>query len=400
MGKATSESLAGIRDEHLAAVEQAPVTGRSVGRYQFRVADSRDDASIRQLFRETPMEGAIRVSLRCEPSYFQTVGGGLLHQTLVACEGDGGRVVGTGVRSVQRRYVDGQPQNVGYLSGLRILKSHRGGTLLARGYREMRRLHGDGLADFYLTTIVDGNQPAFSSLTGGRAALPAYFPLGRYHTCVLPTYGSRLGRRRDDLQIRPMLPDELSETIAFLNREGRRKLFFPCYCREDFAEPKATFRGLRGSDVLVARRDDELLGVLGVWDQRSMKQCVIEGYGPMLKWGRTAFNGVARCVGWPTFPAVGRTFPAVSVAFPVAKDDDVSILAGLLDAARVHARQRDQATRSLMIGAFEKDAWFDWMGRSSLYRFVSHVYLVYWDEAKVNPQRFAGRNLFMELGSL
>ena len=39
-------------------------------RFGFRLAGEADDAALRQLLRETPMDGPVRVTLRREPSYF------------------------------------------------------------------------------------------------------------------------------------------------------------------------------------------------------------------------------------------------------------------------------------------------------------------------------------------
>lgn len=400
MAKAAPEGVGDTQRQNLDGVATVATNKPSLARYRFRIADERDDAPIRQLLRETPMDGPIRVSLRCEPSYFQTTRGGRLHQTLVACEQTSGRIVGMGVRSVRTRYVDGQATNVGYLSGLRILEPHRRGTLLARGYREIRRLHADGISDYYVTTIVDGNRPAFASLTPRRASLPNYFRLGQYHTFVLPIHRGRSPNHRGELFIRPMADAELPQVVSFLHREGRRKLFFPCYQQEDFASASSTFQGLRNEDVLIAWRQGELVGLLGTWNQSSMKQCVIEGYRPMLRLIRPAFNGVARCVGWPSFPASGQPLPTIVAAFPLVRDDDPQILSQLLRAAGIHVRQHHPQSQSILIGAFERDPLFDSIGRASIHRFVSHVFLVYWDEALVRPEHLLERNLYLELGCL
>ena len=388
MAQAATEGLTGPRRKE-----------QSGSRYRFRLAEEDDDPQIRRLLRETPMQGLMRISLQCEPSYFESLVPGELHQTLVAVEERSGRIVGMGSRSVQQRYVDGEPTNVGYLSGLRILESHRGGTLLARGYREMRRLHADHSADYYITTIVDGNEPAFASLVAGRTSLPTYFRLGEYHTFVIPL-SSRRASDDGDLQFRSLAKGDLPAAADFLQQQGKSKLFFPCYQEEDLSSSSPAFQGLGLADVLCAWRGDELVGLLGTWDQSSIKQCVIEGYSQPLSLLRPAFNGVARCLGWPTFPAVGQQLPTTMAAFPLAKNNDTKIISRLLNAARRHTTLRHPQSRSLLVGAFQHDPMFDLIGRASLHRFVSHVFLVYWDEERVRPERFLGSDLYLELGCL
>ncbi len=57
-------------------------------RFSFRLAGEADDAALRQLLRETPMDGPVRVTLRREPSYFAAaVVDGPCRQTLVVTDG-------------------------------------------------------------------------------------------------------------------------------------------------------------------------------------------------------------------------------------------------------------------------------------------------------------------------
>ena len=399
MAEATAEGLTGMLRTEPTPNHTAPPAPASAPRYRFRLAGEDDDPQIRRLQRETSMKGPVSVSLRCEPSYFQTIGPKGLHQTLVAFEERGGRIVGMASRSVQPLYVDGEPTNVGYLSGLRILEPHRGGTLLARGYHEMRRLHADRAADYYLTTIVDGNEPALASLPHGRASLPSYFALGEYYTFVLPI-GSRRVNDRSDVQVRPLSEDDIPAAVGFLQQQGKSKLFFPCYEEDLFSSSSAVLCGLHSADILSAWRGDELMGLLGTWDQSSLKQWVVNGYSPILRLLRPAFNGVAQCLGWPTFPGPGQQLPTTMAAFPLVKNDDAETFSQLLNKACRHVRLRHPRSRSLLVGAFQHDPLSELLRRASLHRFVSHVYLVYWDEGLARPNRFLGRNLYLEVGCL
>src|SRR5437868_6568504 len=150
-----------------------------MSRYRFELATPADDADLRRVLAETPMPGAVTVSFRREPSYFgAAVVDGRFRQVVAARELEDGRVVGFGSRAVGERYVNGRPEPIGYLSNLRLLPAHRNRGLVARGYAYFRKLHGDGKARLYLTTIAEGNAAALTILTSGRAGLPRYHPAG------------------------------------------------------------------------------------------------------------------------------------------------------------------------------------------------------------------------------
>src|ERR1700752_1270332 len=108
----------------------------------FDLATEEDDASLRRLLRENPMQGAISLSFEREPNYFNASSiEGAFHQTLVAREMDTGEIIGVGNRSVRDMFVNGKVQAVGYMSQLRIHPKYGRGLYLARGLAQGYRLY-------------------------------------------------------------------------------------------------------------------------------------------------------------------------------------------------------------------------------------------------------------------
>src|SRR4051794_39038334 len=125
-------------------------------RYRVELATPEDDADLRHILAATPMPGHIAVSFQREPSYFAAAEvDGHFRQVVAGRDLDTGRLIGFGSRSIRRAFVNGQPADVGYLSALRLLPEHRNLGLLARGYAFFRKLHADGRAPIYFTTIVE-----------------------------------------------------------------------------------------------------------------------------------------------------------------------------------------------------------------------------------------------------
>lgn len=257
--------------------------GARVIRYRIDLAGPEDDADLRHILAATPMPGQISVCFRREPSYFEGAHvDGRFRQVLAARNVHTGRLVGFGCRSLMPRFVNGHPQTVGYLSGLRILSEHRNRGLMARGHAYFRRLHQDGRTRLYLVTIVEGNRTALELLTSGRAGLPAYYFAGRYHTMALP-----VARRPSPtphwggIRIQPAKPQDITSVVALLRAEGPRRQFFPVYAEEDFVGDDGIFKDLRVDQILLAWRGDQLVGLLAGWDQIGFRQTVVHGYGPL-----------------------------------------------------------------------------------------------------------------------
>jgi len=250
-----------------------------MSRYRFELAGPADDADLRHVLANTPMPGDIALTFCREPNFFAAPGVDGFQRQVVACRNmTSGRIVGFGCRSLRRLYVNGTPTTIGYLSSIRLLAEHRNQGLVARGYRFFRDLHADGRTPMYLTTISESNEPALKILTSGRAGLPSYQPAGNYHTIAVPAGKHASVRADPSIYLRNAMREDVPILLAFLDEQGPRRQFFPCYEAADFGEPTGALFGLRAQDILLAYRDGNLVGALAGWNQRAFRQTVIRGY--------------------------------------------------------------------------------------------------------------------------
>ncbi len=155
-----------------------------------RLAGASDDPALREILAEDGFGGRIRVCALREPSplaSFQREGHEALVFLLEDLEED--RVLGMGGVVCRDIALGGKRRTLGYLCGLRIRAEARGRfRRLGEVYRELRRLTADRV-DLYLSAILAENPRALRLLTGARAGLPRYHPLGDYLTFFLPTGG-------------------------------------------------------------------------------------------------------------------------------------------------------------------------------------------------------------------
>ncbi|MCL4201605.1 MAG: hypothetical protein KJ000_03870 [Pirellulaceae bacterium] len=370
-------------------------------RFEFDLATPDDDAQLRRILAVTPMDGAMSVSLRREPSYFDAaVVEGPFHQTIVARDRSSGRIAAMGARGVRLRWVGGEPVAVGYLSGLRCLPEYRGSGVIPRGYRFFRQLHGDQRTSVYLTTIADRNTAAIRLLTSGRAGLPQYHDVGRYITVAIPIPSSRRAARSlpGKVTIRPAEPADMAGVLDFWNTVGPRRQFFPVYSTEDFFHSAATFRDLRPGDLLLAFRGQQLVGTLAGWDQTAFRQIVVERYCTALRWSRWAYNAWAAIRRQPRLPRPGRMFRWLTAALVVISEDDPSVFEALLDAALVRAA--GHGWDCLLVGMHEADPLLACVRRRQAISYDTRCYVVCWSDGEAFRKRLDDRPLYLELGCL
>jgi len=356
-----------------------------------------DDAALRRLLAQSPMDGSIRVAFEREPSYFGAARvQGRVCQVILGRDADTGEAIAVGSRTIKPVFVNGRARDVGYLSDLRVLPAYRGRTVLARGYRLIRELHADGRTDLYHTVIAADNARALDTLASGRAGLPAYRDLGGF---VSPAIN--LGRRKPPLaagvELASGTPALLAGVVDCLNEHGRAKQFAPVYHVDDFGR-EGRFTGFRVEDFVLALRGGRVVGTLGRWDQRAFKQTRVVGYSGPLRLLRPILNLGAPVLGWPRFPRPGEPLRSFHAGFVAVEGNDPGIFRALLRRAYNDAVGGPHAY--MLVGLHEADPLTRGLDdyRCSPYR--GRLFAVHFEDGAAAYRALDGRIPHVELATL
>ena len=257
---------------------------------------------------------------------------------LISRENKTGRLVATGHRSVKRVFVNGKPATVGYLGGLRVEPGVRSASFLARGYAQLRDLRAGHSTSFDLSTIMEDNFQARKVLLSKRLGLPGYHDIGRFCCMALSLQAKSNPPAGSKFTLRNATQADVENVVAFLNREGRAKQFFPEYRAEDFGCPGGLLSHLEWTDVFLAFRGAELVGVLAAWDQRAFRRWRVTGYARWLRLSRPVLNLAARLRRMPLLPNPGSPLNCFNLALVCIRDNDLAMFKALLDEI-IRARQ-------------------------------------------------------------
>ena len=366
-------------------------------RFAIALAERGDDAELRALLRNNPMNGSMQVTFEREPDFFAACAiRGSFHQVGVGRDSNSGRIVGLGTRSIADAFVNGQSVQFGWLSDLRLEPAHRGGTLVARGYRFLRQLHGDGRVELYGTVIFQDNQTALRTIAATRAGLPAYHDLGVIH-CP----GINLRRRKPTLTAgcdivrgrRELVP----EIVDCLNRNNVRKQFAPVHDVDSFIHGHR-WKDFQLADFFVALRNNHVVGVVGRWDQSAFKQTRVISYGKRLRWMVPAANAVQTLLGAPAFPEPGQYVPFFYVSFIAIDQDDAGVFRALL--RHVYNDSVGSSFRYAMVGLHERDPLLAAMNDYSLTPFAGRLFCVCFADGEHLYRTLDGRVPYIEAATL
>ena len=289
-------------------------------RARFAVATADDDAAIRRLLLENPMQGAIRLTFEREPDYFRSVGlAGSHDQTIIAFSQ--GQIVCMGRCSQRDCWINGQVTEAGYLAELRLDARARGRFAIVRdGYRFFCELQRSSPAGFYFTSIAADNHRARQFLERGARGMPTYRFLSELVTLLVAVPRHP---RAASIQLVPATPACLQEMVRLLNESARRYQLAAVWTEENLHAMEK--HGLPLTHILLARDGGKIVACGALWDQRSFRQTVVRGYSSALTAIRPLVNIAAHVFRTPRLPRVGS---ALAHAFlsPLAIADEAETM--------------------------------------------------------------------------
>ena len=364
----------------------------------FDLATAADDAAIRRILRTNPLPGGVTVTYEREPDYFLGCGTmGHSWEVVVARRQADGEVVGFGCRAIRPLFVNGQMEQIGYLSQLRVDRPFRGNWLPSRGFRFLHRLHMDRPAPAYLASITEENTEARGILVDHpRRHFPAFCEVDRLHTLALIVRSPR-ALPAGPYDIARGSPADLTAIIAFLREHGAAKQFFPAYEADDFGGGSAT-RGFRVDDFIVARTGGAIVGVLGLWDQSAYKQTVVQAYRGFLRGARPLYNAGARLMGAQPLPGVGQAISSIYASFVCIAGNDPDIFRVLLRSVYNLAARRGYAY--LIVGLSVRDPLLAIARRYAHITYRSRLYLVCWQDGEGFHERLDNRIPYVDVATL
>ncbi len=279
----------------------------------FRIATESDDALLRAILRENAMRTWVDMAVEREPSFF--AGKNIFGRDWAVIAEHEGDVVGMYTAAVVPVHVDGRPEQVGYLGGLRVNHAHRTRIRhLREGYASIRPMaQARATVPWWFTVIATENGAARRLLEGGVRGLPAYHPRGEYITYAIPT--SR-GRRHGSW--RRATVQDVGEIVERHNAEASRFQCSPVLSAELVQRIGAAHFFIHDS------------GVAALWNQCAYKQVVARRYRTPIGALVPLYNAYAKLFRRIPLPPEGGSLDQTFIAFLALRRPERTLIEDLL----------------------------------------------------------------------
>jgi hypothetical protein len=221
--------------------------------------------------------------------------------------------------------------------------------------------------------------------------MPRYAPIGRLVSLALPTRG-----RKFPAEVGIAEPADIPAIADCLSRNDQRHQLAPVWGQDQICGAG----GFPGpSDFLVIRHGGRVSACAAIWDQRSFKQALVQGYRQPLGWLRPLVNLAGSVLALPRLPSIGTALRQAYVSHLAIDDDDPDVLNVLLHGLLTTAADRN--LDQLLIGLMERNPWLDLIRRRLRpLEYHSLLYLAHWPEEAAPLRLLDGRPIQPELALL
>lgn len=365
--------------------------------FLLREGRAEDDAQICALMRSVSMPGRISLAADCEPSFFAAIEiEGYEHHVIVAESGH--QIVGVGLMSKRRMFLNGTPSNVGYMSSLRADPSIRSKDTIIQGVQFVRRWHLENFrVPFYLGAIFQDNTTARKVMTSGLFGLPASKDIGTLYVAVIPLFKRRLPSPPDGIRVVRGSAVGTVMIAEFLNRTGSEKQFFPVYTPDDILADDGILRGLRLDDFYVAVEGETIVGVTACWNQLPFRRTLVTAYSGYMGWLKTFMTPLANMLHMAPIPKPGEPLRNVLAACIAITDNNQQIFKLLLNA--ILHDEYDTGKAFLLVGLMEGDPLLPMLQKYLHIPTRMCIYALAWDGLEAVSE-LDGRVSYLELGGL
>lgn len=319
-----------------------------------RAANPADNQQLLALVASAMPSSGLMLSLSRQPDYAVACQAAFTQSEtwVIAAVDQPERLVGMYTLSARPCYVDGQVEMLRYLGDFRIDPAVRGQKLTRLVMRHLRTRLPE---QYYAQAVVlADNKVAKQTLHRPHKDFVTHYTDQTLYTMTMT--GCRRAGRADaqsELTHRVAVAGDVPQMNAFVQSMAQHFNFLPRYDFADVLSQQSYWQGLHISDFSLVFRGRELVGLYGLWDQKSFKQTRVISYHPLIVLIRPLYNIWARHNQRLLLPPKGELLEYLMLHSPLCQPDDIDAFDYMVQSAFAQTLQR--GVTALCYSLIERD---------------------------------------------
>lgn len=323
-----------------------------------RSARAEDNEQLTALIAETMPSNGMIMSFQRQPSYITATHAQYEYPDIqvVVPESQPELIVGMMNLGHRECYINGVIERLRYVGDLRLHREYRGKYVLEL---MMSYLYQHIPAhDFLQAVILDDNRVARHLLHQERAGFPQPYIYDdiRTFTVTKVKYKSYFS----NYSVIQLNPQHLDEANLFIEKMAKHYNFLPSYNFFDLQAGHPYWNGMQMHDFyLVYNAEMCLVGLYGLWDQKSFKQTKVKSYASWLNYFKPFYNLYAQITRNIMLPKAGEAFDYLMLHSMLCAPHDSEVFHSMLHHACLQTKQRGKQAYCLTLAC--KDQRIDMM---------------------------------------
>ncbi|GLU42652.1 GNAT family N-acetyltransferase [Allomuricauda sp. NBRC 101325] len=283
----------------------------------YRLAKLNDNEQLLYLTRSTGMSGKMGLRIDRFPNFFDL--NRLRGETHVYVAEEAGEILGCISVSDQLFFVEGEKYPLYYISDFKVAKNHRKRGIGLQLTHEVVKYLDQKHADFAFLNVAKGNKRPFVFFSN-RGDYPDFENIGTFET-----YEFVGSKRQKIVQGLTLETTEVTPEII--------EYFNAFYAKLQLARV-VTADELKNTELVVVRKDSEIVGAMALIDTMGLKQNVVLKIPNLLKVGVFLLNGIAKIMGWSSLPKEHEPVKMLYMKFLAVSSYDKQIISFLVSYAK------------------------------------------------------------------
>ncbi len=306
------------------------------------------------------------------------------------------QIAGLAILSQKECFFHGKTKNVGYVSGLKVNEDYYGTIVIALLFKSFKEYCSKRNIKLWFYSVFNDNEKGLKLFGKSNKRLPIFEPLETMQTYIFKRRYMHSPKGNNGIEISQGTENDIESIVEYIRKEGQSRAFLPAYTSSQILSGKGLLNGLSVSDIAIARDGNEIVGIMGLWNQSVFRRWKVMGYSSIINTFLPLVNIGTKVFGYPDLPAIYSNveYKIFSLILIQNNNDDVFKL--LFN----YLMKNDKAENSTYsISLKSNDALnMDFNKRSIA--FSNTIYKTYWKEDEVYANELNVDNLYIEQGGL
>ena len=299
--------------------------------FYVRDATMDDDVQLTRLIaKSTPCSG-VQLAFERYPSYLKAsnVHYNNSQALVVVSDHDPQKVLAMLNIGTRQCYVNGSKRSVHYIADFRLSDFKRKHlSQLLMGYLELNY----SSKELYQSVVLSHTSASFKKIADENTGAPKRYITDQIETHTLTSFKNQK-ELNPSLIVSTMASDDINLVNRFVGHMSDYYNFLPAYNFNGILNQDPYWTGLSFDDFLVFRRNGQIVGLCGLWDQTAFKQTRIIDYGKLISWVRPAYNYWAKLNQQLSLPSKGEVVNCVMLHSVLCNPYDVDLFDSILRTA-------------------------------------------------------------------